>query len=294
MTTQRSVVVIGDVTDDIIVTPEGAVRTETDTPADIRFTQGGSAANMAAWLGSLGASVDFVGRVGRGDAERHIAALAAFGVRASIDEHETLATGRIVVLVDGDSRTFLTAGGAARTLGLDALEQSKIDAAAIILTTGHSLLEPARLAQMPGLLKRAGDTPVVLDPSSSGFLRDIGPEVFLAAVTGVDTLIPNLDEGRVLTGLIDPEDVAVALTRYARLVVLTIGAEGLVLAEDGRVTGRVPAVTATVVDPTGAGDAFAAGYLAARVDGADDLAAAVAGTQVAARAVGVAGGRPPV
>ena len=65
------VIVVGDVIDDVIVVPQTAIRPDTDTRASITRHPGGSAGNTAAWLGSLGASVDFVGCVGRGDAERH-------------------------------------------------------------------------------------------------------------------------------------------------------------------------------------------------------------------------------
>ncbi len=72
----RPILVIGDVIDDIIVVPAGPIRPETDTLSTIVSTQGGSAANVAAWLGSLGAAVRFVGRVGAGDGPRQVEPLA--------------------------------------------------------------------------------------------------------------------------------------------------------------------------------------------------------------------------
>ena len=297
------VVVIGDVIDDVIVTPTGPIRPETDTVADIRLVQGGSAANIAAWLASLGVDTVFRGRVGAGDAARHTSALATLGVRAEIDEHPALQTGRIVVLVDGDTRTFLTDGGAARTLGLDAAYDALLAGADAVVVTGHSLLEPARLAQAPGLIARArrAGIRVVFDPSSAGFLADLGADAVLAAVSGVDVLRLNLDEARVLAGAggagrpdarDEPAQLAARLTAHAALVVLTLGGGGVVLAAEGAVVGREPAVAAEVVDPTGAGDAFTAGFLAALLMGADPVGAAARGAAVAARAVSIRGGRP--
>ena len=74
---------------------------------------------------------------------------------------------------------------------------------------------------------------------------------------------------------------------------MKLGADGAIWAgEDGTVI-RVPALPATaVVDPTGAGDAFAAGLLAAWLSGADPTGALQAGTRTGAQAVALVGGRP--
>jgi len=288
------VVVIGDVIDDILVTPTRRIRRDTDTTARIALAQGGSAANAAAWLGSLGVRTDFRGRVGAGDAPRHIDALFAYGVRADIDEHPTLPTGRIVILIEGDHRSFLTDGGAARTLGAAAVTDGMLTGAAAVHLTGHSMLAAWQRAEATDLVARAAarDVPVVVDPSSAGFLRDVGPDRFLDAIAGVDALLPNLDEGRVLTGLDDPGEVAERLTQVARVVVLTLGSAGAIVARRGTDVVHVPAVGASVVDPTGAGDAFAAGFHAARVRGLGDVEAARSAAAIAGGAVAIPGGRP--
>ncbi|GAA1704074.1 PfkB family carbohydrate kinase [Microbacterium sediminicola] len=295
------IVVIGDVIDDILVTPHGPIRRDTDTESDIVYAQGGSAANVAAWLGHLGAPVDFYGRVGSGDAARHTATLAAHGVRALIEEADDRPTGRIVILLDGDSRTFLNMGGANRDLPVDVLTDERLMGAAAVHITGHSMLEPWRLARVPDLLGRTRrlGIPVVLDPSSAGFLRDVGVDNFLAAVAGVDILLPNRDEAEALTGLDDPEVAARALTAVAPTVIVTCGADGSYVAEDpARMQSRVrvshvPAEPAHVVDPTGAGDAFAAGFHAAVRRGLSPVDAAAAASTIAARAVTLSGARPP-
>ena len=71
MTIAGTIVVVGDVIDDIIVRPQGAIRTDTDTPALIERHPGGSSANTAAWLGHIGADVHFFGQVGEADNARH-------------------------------------------------------------------------------------------------------------------------------------------------------------------------------------------------------------------------------
>ncbi len=290
------IVVVGDVVDDILVAPAGPIRTESDVPARIRIAPGGSAANVAAWLGALGEPVVFYGRVGAGDAARHAAALARHGVDARIDEDAAAPTGRIVVLVEGGRRTFLTDGGASRTLGPAVLTDEVLAGAAAVHLTGHSLLDAARRTQGRDLVERAAalGVPVVVDPSSAGFLHDIEPAVFLATVRGCRVLLPNAEEARVLTGLDDPARAAEALTDAAETVVVTAGADGAWVAARGIRPVHVPAAPARVLDPTGAGDAFAAGFHAATRGGADAVTAARAGVAVAARALAVHGARPPV
>jgi sugar/nucleoside kinase (ribokinase family) len=80
VTERARIVVFGDVIDDVVVVPHGPIRPDTDTVSSIRRSAGGSAANTAAWLGTLGAEVDFVGVVGLDDLERHRALLAVAGV----------------------------------------------------------------------------------------------------------------------------------------------------------------------------------------------------------------------
>ena len=73
------VLVVGDVIDDILVTPTTPIRTNTDTNASIKQSPGGSAANFACWLGSISKKTDtvqFVGRVNQEDLARHQKALA--------------------------------------------------------------------------------------------------------------------------------------------------------------------------------------------------------------------------
>src|SRR5580692_4889273 len=105
------IVVFGDIIDDIIATPSGAIRPDTDTPASIQRRGGGSAANMAVWIATLGVAVDFVGRVGVLDLERHSRVLREAGVRPMLAADHDLPTGTIVILVEGDKRSMLTERG---------------------------------------------------------------------------------------------------------------------------------------------------------------------------------------
>jgi sugar/nucleoside kinase (ribokinase family) len=130
-----------------------------------------------------------------------------------------------------------------------------------------------------------------VDAGSAGFLADFGAARFLDAIAGASILFPNLEEGRTLTGLIDPLEVAQALAGKFPTVVLTLGAAGTIVAGGGEAVS-VDVVPTTMVDPTGAGDAFCAGFLREWIESGDRRAAAEAGSRLAATAVEVVGGRP--
>lgn len=291
---RHRVVVIGDVIDDVVAVPLGAIRTDTDTPSSIRFTAGGSAANTATWLGVLGAEVDFVGLVGDGDIERHADRLRGAGVTPHLESHATLPTGTIIVIVDGEQRTMFTERGANAALDPDAVTDELLEHAAVLHLTGYSLFGDVDAAPFVRLIARAAaaGVRVSVDPGSAGFIDDYGVGRFLADIAGADFVFPNLDEGRILTGLTDPLAIAASLTARFPVVALTLDAGGVVVATRGAMPVLVDAVVTEIVDPTGAGDAFSAGFIAEWLHSADALRAAAVGASVAAKAIASIGARP--
>jgi sugar/nucleoside kinase (ribokinase family) len=290
----RRIVVFGDVIDDIVVVPTGPIRTDTDTPSSIRHRAGGSAANAASWLGTLGAAVDFVGRVADVDVSKHREIFAGFGVTSHLSSDFEHPTGTIVVLVDGNHRSMLTERGANAWLTADAVTDDLLDAASVVHFTGYSIYDSTDHLALRRLFERAAERGVTVsvDPASAGSLHDFGVERFLKLIDGAGILFPNFDEGVALTGLSDPREIAAALGEQFPLVVLTLGVDGVVVAEAGSDVIAVESESTAVVDPTGAGDSFSAGFLAAWTSGADAAEAARAGVAVAARAVATVGGRP--
>ena len=287
------VVVFGDVIDDVIVTPRGAIRPDTDTPASIEIRAGGSAANMATWLASVGTPVDFVGRVGVMDIERHSRILREAGVRPMLAGDHELHTGTIVIIVDGDQRNMLTERGANAALEPDAVHDSILEGASVVHFTGYSLFGRDSTLGFKKLIRRARalGVQVSVDAGSAGFLADFGGAKFLDAITGADILFPSLDEGKVLTGLEEPTAIAKKLAEKFPAVILTLGRGGLVLAADGEIL-ELEVAQSNAVDPTGAGDAFCAGFLSDWIVSANYRSAAMAGATLAAKAVGIVGGRP--
>jgi len=290
------IVVVGDVINDIVVVPRGEVRPDTDTASTIRPRPGGSAANTAVWLGSLGAPVDFVGAVGLEDLADHEAVFADAGVTPHLQIAADLPTGTIVILVDGERRTMLTERGANSVLRSASVTDDLLAQAAILHISGYSILDGFGVPGSRDLIDRAtaAGVPVSVTPGSSGYIEDFGAELFLDAIAGTTVLFPNLAEGAMLSGQTDPERIGRALRSRFEVVVLTMGAEGLIVFEGKRST-RVPAPTIQhIVDPTGAGDALAAGFLDRWRTTRDAVQSAEAGVFVAARAIMVMGGRPPI
>lgn len=278
----RGILVVGDVIDDTVVIPSGPIRPDTDTPSAIRRVAGGSAANTAAWLAALGADVAFVGAVHVADVERHAALLP--GVDAHF-QPVTAATGAIIVLVQGAERSMLTDRGANAHLDFDAIPDALIRAH--VHLTGHAMAasDGSAFARFLRRAKALGAT-VSVSPGSVAYIDALGAQRFADVIAGADVLFASLVEGAALAGATGPARIAERID--ADTLVLTRGADGVIV--DGV---PVPAVAASVVvDPTGAGDAFCAGFLARWVVDADAVAAARAGAEVAARAVGTVGGRP--
>jgi sugar/nucleoside kinase (ribokinase family) len=238
---------------------------------------GGSGANTAAWLGALGAPVRFVGRVGIADQIRHGRALERCGVDARLIGDPRRPTGTVIVLTH--DRSMFTDRGAGAALGPDDLPDELLDGVTHIHVSGYALFEEGPRAAVLDFVARAG-LPWSIDPASSAFMAG---HPFLEWTAGAAVCFPNEDEARVLGDA--------AIDAY-EVLVLKRGPAGARVLRRGATPVDVPPVPATEVDPTGAGDAFAAGYLAAALRGESDEACARSALSAAARAVARAGARP--
>lgn len=148
------VLVCGDVINDIVVQARGPLAHGEDNPATIRRRPGGSAANQAVWMATLGLDVVFAGRVGAQDAEFHRRELARSGVEPHLAVDESAATGSIVVLVGPDGeRTMITDRGANLGLRPADVPAALFDDVALLHLTGYSFFaagpraaDPAQMA----------------------------------------------------------------------------------------------------------------------------------------------------
>ena len=288
------VVVVGDVATDVVVVPAGEPAPGSDRPASIRSGGGGAGANVAVHLARLGMPVQLAGCVGDDAAAAVLRAeLAAAGVQTALRTVAGAATGAVVSLVEpGGQRSMFADRGA--NLLLEPDDVPPLPPGGHLHLSGYTLLDPGpRVAGLAALAAAvAAGCTVSVDPASREPLRRYGVDRWLEDTAAATVLLPNADEARLLTGCADAADAARALAVRHPVVAVSLGADGALWAS-GDVLVHRPAHPADVVDTTGAGDAFAAGLLAAWLSspGIDPAAALDAGLARAAEVVRRPGAR---
>lgn len=289
------VLVVGDVMTDVIVKPEGPIVFGSDRRAAIESRPGGSGANQAVWLGAAGVDVTFAARVGLVDKAAQEAHFRLRGVTPMLAGDAGLGSGMLVTIVDpSGERSFLTDRGANLNLAPEDLPDSLLEGMALVLVSGYSFFAPGPRTAVQSLLGRARQRgiPVAVDPASIGFLDEVGPRVFLAWVGEADWLFANESEAEMLAGVAGFEEQMRVLGAQFRQVVIKRGQFGAALGgRNGVVASRAAPVVA-VVDSTGAGDAFAAGFIAALLAGKAAEQCLESGIANGARAVQFVGGQP--
>lgn len=299
-------VVVGDVATDIVCAPTRPWRIGSDTDAAISVRAGGSAANTAAWAAFAAsgdgqhAEVVFVGRVGSDDASWHRRVLTDIGVDARLVVDDAVATTRLVALIDGvtGERTMLTDRGAGTRLAPADIDETLIATAAWVHLSGYLLFAAsphATFRHIVGVCRDAG-VPWSVDPASAGYLADLGIDAGRQVLRGASIGFPNAQEALLLAGF--PPDgqveaAACSLTELWGTVVVKLGAQGVIVARRRSITARAEALAVpAVVDAVGAGDAFAGGWLAAKLGGGRETDCMTVALRTAAAALGVIGGRP--
>ena len=311
------IVAIGDAIVDVIATtddafisarglPKGGMQLLTAEQADelyaamgpAREISGGSAANSMAGAAALGLDVAFMGQVANdqlGDIFAHD--MVSLGVRF---ETPALAapppTGRCLILVTPDAqRTMNTCPGASHELTPAALDPDLIRSASITFLEGYlwgperpraAMLEAAKIAHS------AGRT-VAFTLSESLCIGDRreGVRGMIEAKTA-DLLFGNEDEVRQLTGCEDLSDCISKLADHVGTLVITRGSRGALAVQDDMVVEIAAAPVDRIIDTTGAGDLFAAGFLAGRCRGRSLAGCLEVGSIAAAEIISHFGARP--
>ncbi|MGC4805512.1 carbohydrate kinase family protein [Micromonospora sp. DT233] len=297
MTAAARIVVVGDLITDVVAVLAGPLATGSDTPATIRVSGGGQAANTAAWLAAQGVPVTMVGAVGDDDAGRdRVAELERAGVDCAVDRQPGTATGTVIVLTGDGERTMITQRGANLRLSAAHVAQAVAEAADArhLHLSAYTLLDAeSREAGLRALAAaRERGLTVSVDAASAAPLRRVGAATFLSWVRDVDLLLVNSDEAAVLAGGLDPAAQARALSATARRVVVKRGAAGAVWADRSATVTVSPSRRVAVADVTGAGDAFAAGLLSAWLSNSDPRSALSHAGDLGAQAVSSVGARP--
>jgi len=284
---------IGDLVEDVVVWVVRPPEVGTDTPAEIKRGRGGSAANVAAFAAAAGAKSRFIGKVGD-DAIGHRLAgeLRRDGVELAVEFGGR--TGTVVVIVDPTAeRTMLPDRGAATEL--DAVPPGALDGVAWLHVPGYSLLADPLAGTTMELISAATATtiPVSIDVSSTGLVSDFGVDSFIERIDAIQprVLFCNREEAMLLGAGPGRPLPGTALT------IIKGGADPTVAVAASGATRELPVPpVSNVVDTTGAGDAFAAGYLVATLQGAPLLDAIAAAHRLAATVLarpGATGDRQP-
>ena len=263
-----------------------------------REISGGSAANSMAGAAALGLNAAFVGQV----ADDQLGTIFAHDMRSLGVRFETPPiagpppTGRCLILVTPDAqRTMNTHPGASHELTPAALDPDMIRSASVIFLEGYlwgpekpraAMLEAARIAHS------AGRT-VAFTLSESLCIGDRRDGV-LGMIEGgaVDLLFGNEDEVRHLTGCASLEDCIADLSDRVRTLVITRGPHGAIAVEADGAVEIAAAPVERIVDTTGAGDLFAAGFLAGRCRGRSLKGCLETGSIAAAEVITHFGARP--
>ncbi len=240
---------LGDLLLDVIVRLDGPIAEDTDTYGRTRVGAGGQAANVAAWVVELGGRSRFLGKRAGDPAGRILAdELRGRGVELAGPEVDA-GTGTVVSIATPDgARTMLSDRGVATELAPEELDPAWLDGCEWLHVPGYSLVRSPLRETALAAAKRAPR--VSVDLSSTAAIEAFGVDAFRDTVARLrpQVVFANEAEAR-LVGDVE-----------APTIVIKRGARGcVVVTSDGSV--ELASGEAAAVDTTGAGDAFAAGFL---------------------------------
>ena len=254
-----SICTIGDLILDVLVLPERPLAPDSDTPAAIRFTAGGQAANVAAWASALGASSRLICKRGT-DTSSELAA-SELG-RYAVEICGPVVPGRAGVVVSvrdqPGSRTMASDRGVSSLLDATELDPAWVTSCEVLHVSGYCLMaEPMAEAA----IYAASHAPrVTVDLASAHDIELLGAQTFTARLEALGPDIAFATEAE-----------RAAVPGFDTSWVIKHGARGATFPE-----GFYPAPAVAAIDSTGAGDALAAGYLV----GGPELAIAAAAQSV--------------
>lgn len=292
----KRVLTIGDAMLDVLVKVDSKINFDSDTRAQITTRGGGAAANTASWLARSAVEADFFGAVGSDASGRLLVdELEGFGVNCHIQVIEGVPTGTVVVFVAGDGeRTMFPDTGA--NSALRAINLPDPDQFAAILLSGYSLFNPKVTTEVREMIRviRSKGVPLALDPASVGIMNEFGAAQVRSELENFEALLLNESEASFLSGQTDPTKALEYLLKLTPIVAIKRGSAGAIAGSRLGERHESPAVKCNVIDTTGAGDAFNAGFIATWVETGRIDAALEEAVSIAAQCVTTIGARPSV
>ncbi len=288
------VLCLGDIMLDVTAVVGAPINQGVETRAVISTQGGGAAANVASWLAVSGTPAHLIARVGDDAAGTTVLAeLDKYGVEHSQTIIPGANTGVVVVLVDAlGERTMFPDSGA--NSGLSLADLPSLDGFTAVYLSGYPLVNPRSRHGALEILRavKAAGLPVIFDPSTVGVLLEVGLNQVREWLTLVDVVILNEEEAHFLSGENNPVEAATELLKLTPMVVIKRGGIGAMAQARGSQLVQVPALEVDVVDTTGAGDAFAAGFIQSWIGERELVDALNNGAALAAQCVALVGSRP--
>jgi sugar/nucleoside kinase (ribokinase family) len=285
-------IVFGNITLDVICKPVEDVPRHDSLPFDeVVVAPGGCGSNVAIGLCALGIPTALVGRIGDDDAAYLV---NRYWRKVGLDTRyirrmKGLPTGTSVGLIDRDCQPrFVHTSGANKTLNPNALQIEKFirDGARSLHIGGFFVLPGLMQGNLDAKLAQAHGHGILTSLDVVRSIRMADTALLWACMPHLDVFLCNQTEAGRLTGESEPKQAARALrSKGAGTVIVKLGSQGCLLACAGGVEQIEGEATVRVVDTTGAGDAFAAGMLAALLGGKSMKDACIAANKAGARAV---------
>ena len=288
------VLCVGDIMLDVTAVVGASIKQGVETRATISTQGGGAAANVASWLSVSGTAAHVIARVGDDAAGQTVLSeLDKYGVAHSQTVVPGANTGVVIVLVDAlGERTMFPDSGA--NSGLSLADLPPLDEITAVYLSGYPLVNPKSREGALDILRAVKERglPVIFDPSTVGVLLEVGLNQVREWLALVDVVILNEEESHFLSGKNNPIEAAAELLKKTPLVVIKRGGNGALAQARGSAVVQIPAVETEVLDTTGAGDAFAAGFILAWANDGDLIDALNSGASLAAKCVSTLGARP--
>tara|TARA_R110002095_G_scaffold14425_2_gene18241 strand:- start:4320 stop:5282 length:963 start_codon:yes stop_codon:yes gene_type:complete len=238
---------------------------------EMELTIGGCASNVAADLARLDRQVAIAGIVGQDVFGRYVEeSLIQSGVHCDylMKSDQLPTSGSFVINVQGEDRRFIHSVAANSLFTGETVTEEQIQSCRILYLGGYCLseeLSPENVETMFRIAQAAGVITVldVVTPKPNDYWKMLKPVLPYS-----DYFLPNNDEGALITGESDPLRQARAFKEAgAKTVIITCGGEGSILMDD-RGTIRSAVYPVNLVDGTGSGDAFVAGFIHGLLEGA--------------------------
>ena len=257
---------------------------------------GGSVANTVAGFANLGGNAAYIGRVADDQlGEIFVHDMRSLGVDVRLKPAAAKSpTARCHVLISGDGqRTMQTYLGACTELSVDDVSRDTVGEPAIILLEGYiwDLAEGPAVAEKAMELAEANSSRIALSLSDS-FCVERHRDAFHDAVrTGVDIVVADEDEVAALFQTDNFDDTMSAMDAYDNLFAMTRSEKGSIVRHGNETVVQAATPVETIVDTTGAGDAYTAGFLYGVAHGKSLKESAELGTLCATRVIQQVGAR---